>query len=169
MKITPVRFLWGDGMKPDEIHYRLLTLYRSGNRMTQRKVCEWAERSEAEQMNVTDEPRSPAKLQRTSSCNGHYIGGNATTAVWTFFSIPRTTVIWRHANFGSQKMLYAVVDSPLIIRLRKWRRSRFGSGRKGSFLRWMKKLLSWEDTRSAPTCRRTVEKWHNSFPHSYRY
>jgi len=38
-----VRFLWAEGVKPVEIHHRMLAQYRQST-MSQRKVYEWMER-----------------------------------------------------------------------------------------------------------------------------
>jgi len=52
-----VRFLWAEGVKPVEIHRRMLARY--GQRtMSQRKVYEWVERFKSCRKRVTDEGRS---------------------------------------------------------------------------------------------------------------
>jgi len=38
-----VRFVWAEGVKPVEIHRRVLAQYRQST-VSQRKVCEWVER-----------------------------------------------------------------------------------------------------------------------------
>ena len=48
-----VRFLWAEGVKPVEIHCRILAQY--GQRtMSQRKVYEWVERFKSGRTRVTD-------------------------------------------------------------------------------------------------------------------
>jgi len=52
-----VLFLCGEGVKPVEIHRRMLTQY--GQRtMSQRKVYEWVEKFKSGRTRVTDEGRS---------------------------------------------------------------------------------------------------------------
>jgi len=52
-----VRFLWAEGVKPVEIHRRMLAQY--GQRtMSQRKVYEWVGRFKSGRTRVTDEGRS---------------------------------------------------------------------------------------------------------------
>jgi len=52
-----VRFHWARGVKPVEIHRRMLAQY--GQRtMSQRKVYEWVERFKSGRTRVTDEGRS---------------------------------------------------------------------------------------------------------------
>jgi hypothetical protein len=48
-----MRFLWAEGIKPSEIHRRLLVQYGG-----QRKFYEWVERFKNGRMNVTGEDRS---------------------------------------------------------------------------------------------------------------
>jgi len=52
-----VRFLWAEGVKPVEIHHRMLAQYGQST-MSQRKVYEWVERFKLGQTRVTDEGRS---------------------------------------------------------------------------------------------------------------
>ena len=51
-----VRFVWA-GVKPVEIHRRMLSEYRQST-MSQRKVYEWVERFKSGQTRVIDEYRS---------------------------------------------------------------------------------------------------------------
>jgi len=51
-----VRFVWA-GVKPVEIHRRMLSEYRQST-MSQRKVYEWVERFKSGQTRVIDECRS---------------------------------------------------------------------------------------------------------------
>ena len=51
-----VPFLWAEGVKPVEIHRRMLAQY--GQRtMSQRNVCEWMKRFKSCRTRVTDESR----------------------------------------------------------------------------------------------------------------
>jgi hypothetical protein len=52
-----VRFLWAEGVKPVEIHRRMLAQYRQST-MSQQKVYEWVERFKSGRTGVTDEGRS---------------------------------------------------------------------------------------------------------------
>ena len=52
-----VRFLWEEGVKPVEIHRRMLSQYGQST-MRQRKVCELVERFKSGRTRVTDEGRS---------------------------------------------------------------------------------------------------------------
>jgi len=52
-----VRFLWTEGVKPVEIHRRMLADYGQ-NTMSQRKVYEWVESFKSGRKLVTDEGRS---------------------------------------------------------------------------------------------------------------
>jgi len=52
-----VRFLWAEGVKPVEIHRRMLAQYGQST-MSQRKVYEWVERFKSGRTRVTDEGRS---------------------------------------------------------------------------------------------------------------
>jgi len=52
-----VWFLWAEGVKPVEIHRRMLAQYGQST-MSQRKVYEWVERFKLVRTRVTDEGRS---------------------------------------------------------------------------------------------------------------
>jgi len=52
-----VRFLWTEGVKPVEIHRRMLAQYGQST-MSQRKVYEWVESFKSSRTRVTDEGRS---------------------------------------------------------------------------------------------------------------
>jgi len=52
-----VRFLWAEGVKPVEIHRRMLAQYGQST-VRQRKVYEWVERFKSGRTRVTDEGRS---------------------------------------------------------------------------------------------------------------
>jgi len=52
-----LRFLWAEGVKPVEIHRRVLAQYGQST-MSQRKVEEWVERFKSGRTPVTDEGRS---------------------------------------------------------------------------------------------------------------
>jgi hypothetical protein len=52
-----VRFLRAEGVKPVEIHRRMLAEYGQSN-MSQRKAYEWVERFKSGRTRVTDEGRS---------------------------------------------------------------------------------------------------------------
>ena len=52
-----VRFLWAEGVKPVEIHGRMLSQYGQST-MSQRKIYEWVERFKSGRTRVTDEGRS---------------------------------------------------------------------------------------------------------------
>ena len=52
-----VRFLWAEGVKPVEIHRRMLAQYGQST-MRHRKVYEWVERFKSGRTRVTDEGRS---------------------------------------------------------------------------------------------------------------
>jgi len=52
-----VRFLWAEGVKPVEIHRRMLAQYGQST-MSQRKVYEWMERFKSGRTRVIDEGRS---------------------------------------------------------------------------------------------------------------
>jgi len=52
-----VRFLWSEGVKPVEIHRRMLAQYTQST-MSQRKVYEWVVRFKSVRTRVTDEGRS---------------------------------------------------------------------------------------------------------------
>jgi len=49
-----VRFLWSEGVKPVEIHRRMLAQYGQST-MSQRKVYEWVDRFKWGRIRVTDE------------------------------------------------------------------------------------------------------------------
>ena len=49
-----VQFLWAQGVKPVEIHRRMLAQYGQST-MSQRKVYEWVERFKSGRQNVTDQ------------------------------------------------------------------------------------------------------------------
>ena len=49
-----MRFLWAEGLKPVEIHRRMLAQYGHST-MSQRKVYEWVERFKLCRIHVTDE------------------------------------------------------------------------------------------------------------------
>jgi len=51
------RFLWAEGVKPVEIHRRMLTQYGQST-TSQRKVYEWVERFKSGRTHVIDEGRS---------------------------------------------------------------------------------------------------------------
>jgi len=48
-----LRFLWAEGVKPVEIHRRMLAQYGQSN-MSQRKVYEWVERFKSGRTRVTE-------------------------------------------------------------------------------------------------------------------
>ena len=52
-----VRFLWSEGVKPVEIHRRMLAQYTQST-MSQRKVYEWVVRFKSGRTRVTGEGRS---------------------------------------------------------------------------------------------------------------
>ena len=52
-----VQFVWAEGVKPVEIHCRMLAQYGQSN-MSQRKVYEWVEMFKLSRTHVTDEGRS---------------------------------------------------------------------------------------------------------------
>jgi len=52
-----VRFVWAEGVKPVEIHRRMLAQYGQST-MSQRKVYEWEERFKSGRTRVTDGGRS---------------------------------------------------------------------------------------------------------------
>jgi len=52
-----VRSLWAEGVKPVEIHCRMLAQYGQST-MSQQKVYEWVERYKSGRTHVTDEGRS---------------------------------------------------------------------------------------------------------------
>ena len=52
-----VRFLWAEGVKPVEIHRRMLAQYGQST-VSQRNVYEWVERFKSGRTRVTDEGRS---------------------------------------------------------------------------------------------------------------
>jgi len=52
-----VRFLWAEGVKPVEIHRRMLAQYGQST-VSQRKVYEWVERFKSVRTRVTDAGRS---------------------------------------------------------------------------------------------------------------
>jgi len=52
-----VPFLWAEGVKPVEIHRRMLAQYGQST-VSQRKVYEWVERFKSGRTRVTDEGRS---------------------------------------------------------------------------------------------------------------
>jgi len=52
-----VRFLWAEGVKPVEIHCRMLTQYGQST-MSQREVYEWVEKFKSGRTRVTDEGQS---------------------------------------------------------------------------------------------------------------
>jgi len=59
-----VRFLWVEGVKPVEIHRRVLAQYRQST-MSQRKVYEWVERFKLVQTRVTDGHSGRPSTSRT--------------------------------------------------------------------------------------------------------
>jgi len=63
-----VRFLWAEGVKPVEIHRRMLAQYGQST-MSERKVYEWVERFKSGRTRVTDEGRSG--LPSTSRTQDH--------------------------------------------------------------------------------------------------
>ena len=52
-----VWFLWAEGVKPVEIHCRMMAQYGQST-MSQRKVYEWVERFKSGRTRITDEGRS---------------------------------------------------------------------------------------------------------------
>jgi len=69
-----VRFLWAKGLKPMEIHCRILAQYGQST-MSQRKVYEWVERFKSHRPRVTDEGRSgrpSTSLNRKASSPQEY-------------------------------------------------------------------------------------------------
>jgi len=52
-----VQFLWAEGVKPVEIHRRMLAQYGQST-MSQQKVYEWVERFKSGRTHVTDEGHS---------------------------------------------------------------------------------------------------------------
>ena len=52
-----VLFVWAEGVKPVEIHRRMLAQYGQST-MSQRKVNDWVERFKSGRTRVTDEGRS---------------------------------------------------------------------------------------------------------------
>jgi len=52
-----LRFLWAEGVKPVEIHRRMLAQYGQST-MSQRKVYEWVKKFKSGRTRVTDEGRS---------------------------------------------------------------------------------------------------------------
>jgi len=65
-----VRFLWAEGVKPVEIHRRMLAQYGQST-MGQRKVYEWVERFKSGRTRVTDEGRSgrPSTSRSRKACS----------------------------------------------------------------------------------------------------
>jgi len=65
-----LRFLWAEGMKPMEIHRRMLAQYGQST-MSQRNVYEWVERFKSGRTRVTDEGRpgrpSTSRSRKASS------------------------------------------------------------------------------------------------------
>jgi len=64
-----VWFLWAEGVKPVEIHRRMLAQYGQST-MSQREVYEWVERFKSGQTCVTDEGRSG---RPSTSCTQDHI------------------------------------------------------------------------------------------------
>jgi len=63
-----VRFVWAEGVKPVEIHRRILVQYGQST-MSQRKVYEWMERFKSGRTRVTDGGRSGRpSTSRTQDC-----------------------------------------------------------------------------------------------------
>jgi len=60
-----VRFLWAEGVKPVEIHRRMLAQYGQST-MSRRKVYEWVESFKSCRTRVTDEGRSGSPLTSRS-------------------------------------------------------------------------------------------------------
>jgi len=58
-----VRFLWAEGVKPVEIHRRMLAQYGQST-MSKRNVCEWVERFKSGRTRVTD--KGPSGWPSTS-------------------------------------------------------------------------------------------------------
>jgi hypothetical protein len=63
-----VRFLWTEGIKPSEIHRRMLAQY-GDKYIGQRKVYEWVERFKNGRMNMTGEDRSGLPVTSSSVTN----------------------------------------------------------------------------------------------------
>ena len=65
-----VGFLWAEGVKPEEIHRRMLAQYEQST-MSQRKVYEWVETFKSCRTRVTDEGRfgrpSTSRSRKASS------------------------------------------------------------------------------------------------------
>ena len=59
-----VRFLWAQGVKPVEIHRRMLAQYGQST-MSQRKVYEWVERFKSGRARVTDGRSGRPSTSRT--------------------------------------------------------------------------------------------------------
>jgi hypothetical protein len=54
---SAIRFLWSEGVKPSEIHRRMIQQY-GGSCMSERKVYQWVERFQEGRTSVIDEHRS---------------------------------------------------------------------------------------------------------------
>jgi hypothetical protein len=67
-KRAVIRFLWAEGIKPSEIHRRMLVQY-GDNCIGQRKVYEWVEGFKNGRMNVTGEDRSGCPITSSSVTN----------------------------------------------------------------------------------------------------
>jgi transposase len=52
-----IRFLWSEGLKPREIHRRMIQQY-GGSCMSERKMYQWVERFQEGRTSVVDEYRS---------------------------------------------------------------------------------------------------------------
>jgi len=65
-----VRFVWAEGVKPVEIHRRMLAQYGQST-MSQRKVYEWVESFISDRTRVTDEGRSgrPSTSRSRKACS----------------------------------------------------------------------------------------------------
>jgi len=68
-----VRFLWAEGVKPVEIHRRMLAQCGQST-VSQQKVYEWVERFKSGRTRVTDEGRSgwPSTRRRKASSPQEY-------------------------------------------------------------------------------------------------
>jgi hypothetical protein len=63
-----IRFVWTEGIKPSEIHRRMLAQY-GDKYIGQRKVYEWVERFKNGRMNMTGEDRSGCPVTSSSVTN----------------------------------------------------------------------------------------------------
>lgn len=149
-----VRFLWTWGVKPIEVWcFFSMEVKRAGLSLERSWACSLQQKRKKKERNAVRKvflycDRAHSRAAATES--------EAVQRLW-FVHLPRpplAALTWHHVTvmfLVSLKSLCLSAGSPLMIRLRKQCRLRFGSSQKSCFFQRMKKRVEWYKWRTDVT------------------